>query len=94
MDSKMNIKDKRKIVDLYCNSTECQACVLVDKEWGNSWPSSRCLCINQATEAELDTALLFIDEERKRVDQLTAKNERYWSRVCEMQKKTDRKGSH
>ena len=85
----MDIDTKRMIVEKYCYTTRCKECKLVGREWENTYKYHNCLYIDEATEAELNKAIVLINPESKSVDPT---NGRYWSRVCEMQKKQTEKG--
>ena len=53
----MTVEEKRKVVDDYCKSHNCKACVLS----GTSINGINCIVINRASESELDTAISFIE---------------------------------
>lgn len=63
----MDIKEKRKLIYKYCNSTSCSRCILNDKKHG--WKtdlecSVHCLIIDKSDEEDLDKAIALIEEEK------------------------------
>ena len=60
----MTVDEKREIVSLYCCKTECNECVLKNRNWEHEFIGRfTCIKMGVATEAELDIALNLIAEE-------------------------------
>lgn len=55
----MTVEEKRSAVNFYCDSTGCKKCILIDKQWDHKDVNS-CLYIADASESELDKALILI----------------------------------
>lgn len=55
----MTVEEKRSAVNFYCNSTDCEKCILIDKQWDHKHVN-KCLRIADASELELDKALILI----------------------------------
>ena len=62
----MTVEEKRERVEKHCIDTDCDQCVLNNRNWEHNargFDGKTCLLISDATEAELDKAIELIEGE-------------------------------
>lgn len=89
----MTFAQKRDICHSRCRVDDCENCPLVGEKWEHKYDSGiggdYCLCIEDATEDELDRALALFEGAPVKPD---PDRRDYWANVCAIQKRQTEKG--